>query len=87
MDFLSHGYHSHLSNPGPSHTSQPISDADLETFVPSLPTGWSTGGISTAAKTTAKEVKTGKKKPRHKLPKGAVVGKPFNEDVSILSLA
>jgi signal recognition particle subunit SRP72 len=54
--------------------------------VPSLPTGWALGGLEGVKK--AASVKEAKKekvkgKPRHKLPKGAVAGKPFNEDVRV----
>ncbi|KAI9638379.1 uncharacterized protein MKK02DRAFT_36142 [Dioszegia hungarica] len=86
VDFVSHGFHSHLSAPPPSQASAPAShipsESELETFVPSLPAGWASGGApSVAAKAPVKEAKPEqKKKPRHKLPKGAVVGKPFNED-------
>jgi signal recognition particle subunit SRP72 len=64
-------------------------EADLETYVPSLPTGWATGGVEgvkkAAAAAPAKTVKTeqtASKKRKHKLPKGASDSKPFSGDVS-----
>ena len=90
LDFISTGYRSHLTAP-PSTTDQPRhipSEGELESYVPSLPTGWALGGQkptpsqSQPRKVVKKEVvekpKSGR---RHKLPKGAVEGKPSNEDV------
>lgn len=62
--------------------------ADLENIVPSLPTGWSTGGLAaTVEKKTAavkaREEKNKRSRPRHKLPKGAVAGNEFTEDVRL----
>ena len=57
--------------------------------MPSLPTGWAIGGVEGVKKTApvkvAEKEKAGAKKgkTRHKLPKGAVVGKPLTEDVSV----
>ncbi|WVW83191.1 hypothetical protein I302_105209 [Kwoniella bestiolae CBS 10118] len=77
--FATSTYKSHLS-----------SSNDVESNVPSLPTGWSRSSSTdkkaitptTATSSTAKAVpeKKGEKKRRNKLPKGAVVGKPFTED-------
>lgn len=62
--------------------------------MPSLPTGWATGGVDGVVKKSlagaagpSKVTKTEKeaeqkKRRRHKLPKGAVEGRPFTEDVS-----
>ena len=55
--------------------------------MPSLPAGWAKGGSEgrkgvASAKGAKKENSKGK--VRHKLPKGAVAGKPFTEDVRIL---
>ena len=52
--------------------------------MPNLPTGWAVGGVEAVKK--AAPVKAEKKekvrgKLRHQLPKGAVAGKPFTEDV------
>lgn len=91
LDFTSHGYNSHLAAPPPS-ADQPrhIPDADdLESYVPSLPTGWATGsqGVPQASKKVAsvkKEAVDKKKGTRHRLPKGAAADKAFTEDVSLL---
>jgi signal recognition particle subunit SRP72 len=62
----------------------------LESYVPSLPTGWAAGGQKPAQaqqppKQVKKEVtKKPKKGTRHKLPKGAVAGKAVNEDVCFI---
>lgn len=90
LDFTSHGYHSHLTAPPPS-VDQPrhVPNADdLESYVPSLPTGWATGSLGPAqaqkkAAAVKKEVPEKPKKTgaRHKLPKDAVAGKSFTEDV------
>jgi signal recognition particle subunit SRP72 len=90
LEFLSHGYHSALSAPAaqassdlPHHTP---TEGELETYVPSLPTGWATGGVQTkkpAVPVKLETVEKKKKKSRHALPKGAVSGKPANEDVSV----
>ncbi|WVQ98657.1 hypothetical protein IAU59_005788 [Kwoniella sp. CBS 9459] len=100
-DFSTHTYRSHL-NKGASTSA--VNEADLETNVPSLPTGWSTGGLAktvekkTAAAAASASVSASKStgsgtgkdkgkgkgiaggKPRHRLPKAAVAGKPFTED-------
>lgn len=59
--------------------------------MPTLPTGWSSGGISSVVKKVSAPVKDAKtekkKKPRHKLPKGAASGKPFTEDVGIAQIS
>lgn len=95
LDFLSHGFHAHLSAPPQSQAGGPAShvpaEADLETYVPSLPAGWATGGAPNTAKLARtsgarQAVPVKAKKPRHKLPKGAVEGKPFAEDVSSLQI-
>lgn len=93
LDFISNGYKSHLSAPPATvdHPRHVPAEGELETYVPSLPTGWAVGGqTATPAPKTAVSVKKdaaeqAKKGPRHKLPKGAVVGKPSNEDVSLLA--
>jgi len=90
-DFLAHSFHSFLNIPPPADLSTDQfsyipSSGDIESYVPSLPTGWSRGGVEGVKKAApVKEPKTEKKKgkPRHKLPKGAVPGKPFSEDVRI----
>ncbi|WVF72273.1 hypothetical protein IAT40_007085 [Kwoniella sp. CBS 6097] len=101
-DFSTHSYRSHLNNGQSSSAgSAVVNEADLESTVPSLPTGWSTGGLAktvekkTAAAAAAASAKAtsagagkdkgkgaagGAVKPKHKLPKGAVAGKPFTED-------
>ncbi|RSH91272.1 hypothetical protein EHS25_009571 [Saitozyma podzolica] len=90
LDFLSHEYHAHLAAAPPANlaagstSSHVPTEGELESFVPSLPTGWATGGVGTskaAAKAPA-PVKVEKKrtKPRHKLPKGAAPGKAFTQD-------
>lgn len=100
LDFLSHGYHNALSLSAsnvPSDIPQHVpTEGDLESYVPSLPTGWATSGVqvkkpttAAAASASAKPSKSEvtdvkKKKSRHALPKGAVAGKPFNEDVSVI---
>ena len=91
LDFTSHGYHAHLSGP-PASVEQPRhvpTEDELESYVPSLPTGWATGGQSSVQPPkrvvpVKKEVedKPKKKTTRHRLPKDAVAGKPFTEDVS-----
>lgn len=95
LDFTSHGYQAHLSGP-PASVEQPrhVPTADeLESYVPSLPTGWATGGQSSIQPPkrvvpVKKEVeeKPKKKTTRHRLPKDAVAGKPFTEDVSAYNL-
>ena len=92
LDFHTHGYHSQLSAPSaqPADSSIPThtpTEGELESYVPSLPTGWAKGVAPTAksivAASGAKDQKKEKqKKRRHRLPKGAVEGKPFTEDVS-----
>lgn len=79
---------------GSSSQAHVPSEADLESFVPSLPTGWATGGVESVVKKSVaaasaptkagKSEKEGeqKKRRRHKLPKGAVEGRAFTEDVS-----
>ncbi|OCF35430.1 signal recognition particle subunit SRP72 [Kwoniella heveanensis BCC8398] len=102
-DFSTHTYRSYLhsaparalgadagSSSSTAGAAVPVNEADLESTVPSLPTGWSTGGLAktverknaaaAAAKASAGAQGGITKKPRHKLPKGAVVGKPFTED-------
>lgn len=88
LDFDTHGYHSHLSTTVSSTSQTPMNTADLENIVPSLPTGWSSGGLAaTVEKKTATvkapEEKNERSRPRHKLPKGAVAGKEFTEDVRL----
>ncbi|EIW69627.1 hypothetical protein TREMEDRAFT_68788 [Tremella mesenterica DSM 1558] len=78
LDFLSHDYHSVLA-------STSLSEVDLETNVPSLPAGWSTGGDKVETKPAiAKNVegkeKAKQKKRKHKLPKGATEVRQFTED-------
>jgi len=90
LDFMSTGYRSHLTAP-PSTTDQPRhipSEGELESYVPSLPTGWALGGQKpTPSQSQPKKVvkKEAVEKPksgrRHKLPKGAVEGKLSDEDV------
>jgi signal recognition particle subunit SRP72 len=89
LEFISHGYHSHLSAL-PATVEQPRhvpSEGELETYVPSLPSGWAVGGQKPSQAQAPKmveakkEVEKPKKAARHKLPKGAVVGNAFNEDV------
>ena len=72
-------------------SSQPAhipTEADLESYVPSLPTGWAVGGIANTKKAPVAvpakkgEDATKKRKRKHKLPKGASESKPFNGDVS-----
>jgi len=94
LDFDSHGYHTHLNAPPPvdmSATNQSVhipTEADLESYVPSLPAGWATGGIANAKKAPVTvpskkaDEETKKRKRKHKLPKGASEAKPFNGDVS-----
>jgi signal recognition particle subunit SRP72 len=88
-DFDAHGYHQHLSGPASGTGENRIpTDGDLETYVPGLPTGWAVGGVEGVKKVapvkavTKEKVEAKKGKTRHRLPKGAVVGKPFTEDVS-----
>lgn len=88
-DFISSGYHSYLSAP-PSNADQPRhvpSEGELESYVPSLPTGWAVGGQKPTQAQPPRQVKKQvaekpKKGTRHKLPKGAELGKAVNEDVS-----
>ncbi|WWC61202.1 uncharacterized protein I303_103782 [Kwoniella dejecticola CBS 10117] len=75
--FATSTYRSHL----------PSGSNDVESNVPSLPTGWSTGGLAkvvekktAAAKPSAEKKAGGEKKRKHKLPKGAVEGKNINQD-------
>jgi signal recognition particle subunit SRP72 len=93
LDFISNGYKSHLNAP-PATLEQPRhvpAEGELESYVPSLPTGWAVGGqkATQAPKKVApvkkETVDKPKKGTRHKLPKGAVAGKPSNEDVSQLT--
>jgi signal recognition particle subunit SRP72 len=88
LDFISTGYRSHLSaQPSTTERHMP-SEGELESHVPSLPTGWALGGQKpTPSQSQPKKVvkKEAAEKPksgrRHKLPKGAVEGKLSNEDV------
>jgi signal recognition particle subunit SRP72 len=98
LDFDSHGYHTHLNAPPPADPSASSSqvahiptEADLESYVPSLPAGWAVGGINNVKKTPVLSASTNKgegvtkkRKRKHKLPKGASESKPFNGDVSHL---
>ncbi|WWC69534.1 uncharacterized protein I206_103476 [Kwoniella pini CBS 10737] len=75
--FATSTYRSHL----------PSTSNDLESNVPSLPTGWSSGGLAkvvekktAAAKPSIEKKVAGEKKRKHKLPKGAVEGKNVNQD-------
>ena len=94
LEFSSHGYHAHLSalpSGAPSSAHVPT-EAELETYVPTLPSSRARGvdGLAKPAPVSAtgspkpkNEKNAGmKRKTRHKLPKGAVEGKPFTEDVS-----
>lgn len=92
LDFLGHTYHSYLADPSTGYTP---TDVELETNVPTLPTGWATGGPSkSTSKATAAAAKvlapagppggtSAGKKRKHKLPKGASEAKKANEDVSL----
>jgi signal recognition particle subunit SRP72 len=91
LDFHSHGYHSQLSAVLSDGTEKHVpTDGELESYVPSLPTGWAIGGVENVKKAAAAPAGPSKvvtkdkteKKTRHKLPKGAVEGKAFTEDVS-----
>jgi len=90
LDFISSGYHSHLSAP-PSTVELPRhipSEGELESYVPSLPSGWAIGGQKPAQTKQAPKIKKEvvekpKKGPRHRLPKDAVAGKAVNEDVRL----
>jgi len=90
LDFISSGYHSHLSAP-PSTVELPRhipSEGELESYVPSLPSGWAIGGQKPAQtkqvpKVKKEVVEKSKKGPRHRLPKDAVAGKAVNEDVRL----
>jgi len=93
FDFISSGYHSHLSAP-PSTVELPRHiplEGELESYVPSLPSGWALGGQKPAQTKQAPKVKKEvaekpKKGPRHRLPKDAVAGKAVNEDVCPFSM-
>lgn len=93
LDFISSGYHSHLSAP-PSTVELPRhipSEGELESYVPSLPSGWAVGGQKPAQTKQAPKVKKEvvekpKKGPRHRLPKDAVAGKAVNEDVRLIPM-
>ena len=88
LDFISSGYHAHLSAP-PSTVELPRhipSEGELESYVPSLPSGWAVGGQKPAQtkqppKVKKEVVEKPKKGTRHRLPKDAVAGKAVNEDV------
>lgn len=88
VDFLSRGYHSQLGSSQYASSSTYATDADLESNVPTLPTGWATGASSSTKKApVAKSAPVpttieSKRKRKHRLPKG-VEGKPKNEDVSV----
>jgi signal recognition particle subunit SRP72 len=58
------------------------SAGELESYVPSVPIGWATRGAAPKPAPVASTSKAEEKraKPRHRLPKGAVEGKPFTED-------
>ncbi|ORY33731.1 hypothetical protein BCR39DRAFT_518912 [Naematelia encephala] len=97
-EFISHSFHSYLRTPAPTAenssglASHVPAEGELESYVPSLPTGWAIGGVEGIKKAVvAAPVKTDKdktadgkvakpRKTRHKLPKGAVPGKAFSED-------
>jgi signal recognition particle subunit SRP72 len=62
-----------------------VPPGELETYVPTVPSGWAPRGtapIAAAAPAAASSSKPKATKPRHRLPKGAVAGQPFKEDVS-----
>ncbi|BEJ16066.1 hypothetical protein CspHIS471_0506710 [Cutaneotrichosporon sp. HIS471] len=86
LAFITRDYTSHLSAPAVENPTAGLpamtpSAGELETYVPSVPIGWATRGTAPkpVASTSAPE-KVKRTKPRHKLPKGAVEGKPFTED-------
>ncbi|ORX39803.1 hypothetical protein BD324DRAFT_615041 [Kockovaella imperatae] len=92
-DFHDHAYHSQLSAPRPAHTADSTlpthvpAEGELESYVPSLPAGWAKGGSQPSKGTTSTSVpkkqdakKEPTKKRTHRLPQGAVEGKPFTED-------
>jgi signal recognition particle subunit SRP72 len=93
LDFISSGYQSRLSAP-PSTVELPRhipSEGELESYVPSLPSGWALGGQKPAQTKQAPKVKKEvvdkpKKGTRHRLPKDAVAGKAVNEKVRLFPM-
>ncbi|KAK8869879.1 hypothetical protein IAR55_000447 [Kwoniella newhampshirensis] len=85
IDFVTASYRSHLA-PSSTSTSRIPTEAELESHIPSLPTGWSSvGGLAGAVekKTAAAKAPAEKRagtKPKHKVPKGATVGKAYTDD-------
>lgn len=75
---------------------------EVESYIPTVPTGWARalaaadngGKVSTAAAASSSKkpaavagaAEKKRDKPRHALPKGAVLGKPFTQDVSGVQL-
>lgn len=95
LAFITREYTSHLSAPAVDNTASGLtavtpSAGELETYVPTVPSGWARGTgspkaapvASTSTATAKKEEERKRVKPRHALPKGAVEGKAFSEDVS-----
>jgi hypothetical protein len=63
----------------------------LESYVPSLPSGWAVGGqkpaqSQQAPKAKKEVVEKPKKGTRHRLPKDTVAGKAVNEDVRLVRM-
>ncbi|KAL1411291.1 hypothetical protein Q8F55_002242 [Vanrija albida] len=93
LDFVTRDYQAQLSapaieSPGSGIKAYTPTAADLESHVPTVPSGWSRGGVKpgdkpvptpapVASSSAAPKPRT---KPRHKLPKGAVAGKAFTQD-------
>ncbi|WWD15845.1 hypothetical protein CI109_100269 [Kwoniella shandongensis] len=86
IDFVSTSYRSHLVPSSTSTSTHSSTEAELESYVPSLPTGWSNvGGLAATVEKKTAAVKApaekrARTKPRHQLPKGVTVGKAFTED-------
>lgn len=77
-----------VENPASGVKAYTPTSGEVESYVPSVPAGWANAaspaaGSKPAASTSkaAPVVETKPRtKPRHRLPKGAVAGKPFTQD-------
>jgi len=93
LAFIQRDYRQHLSAPPVEAAGlkpYTVPAGEIESYVPSIPAGWAPRGslpkvaavASTSTSTSAPKEEKKRAKPRHALPKGAVPGKPFTQDVS-----
>ncbi|KAL7422266.1 hypothetical protein Q5752_002912 [Cryptotrichosporon argae] len=99
LAFLAHDHTAHLSAPARASVGTSAAgaselkpytptEAELESYVPGLPSGWGSRGVTKAAvgephkavKKDKPEGADGGRKTRHRLPKGASADRPFSGD-------